>query len=226
MKKAKLRNKILVCGGVIVAAAIVAFVVYDTRSFQTTSSARLDDKYGAPVERVRSSVDADGDGINDQEDILQGALDYVATNPKYKSRYYAETGYPNDQFGVCTDVAANALRSAGYDLKQMLQDDISAHPERYDIDEPDPSIDFRRVWNLRPFFEHNAIGLTTDLTDVEQWQGGDIALFENHIGVVSDRRNERGVPYLIHSNDPFQPTYEEDVLESRDDLVAHYRMSE
>ena len=42
-----------------------------------------------------SSVDKDGDGVDDQSDILQNAHAYIATKPAYKSEYYA-TGYPND----------------------------------------------------------------------------------------------------------------------------------
>ena len=60
-------------------------------------------EYGAEIPKVHSSVDKDNDGIDDQTDILQGALDYVASRPKYKSKYY-RTGYPNDGYGVCTDV--------------------------------------------------------------------------------------------------------------------------
>lgn len=41
---------------------------------------------------------------------------------------------------------------------------------------------------------------------------------------MSDQRNENGVPYLIHHNAPSQLSYEEDVLEGRDDLVMHVRM--
>ena len=70
-----------------------------------------------------SSVDMDGDGIDDQTDILQGARAYIASNPVYKSRYY-ETGYPDDQYGVCTDVVANAMRNAGYDLMKLVNEDI------------------------------------------------------------------------------------------------------
>lgn len=35
-----------------------------------------------------SEVDKDGDGIDDQTDILNSVKKYIATNPKYKSRYY------------------------------------------------------------------------------------------------------------------------------------------
>lgn len=50
---------------------------------------------------------------------------------------------------------------------------------------------------------------------MEQWQGGDIVIFEKHIGIVSDRRNWDGVPYVIHHNDPWQTAYEQDILEKR-----------
>lgn len=193
--------------------------------YQHTSPKRLPDRYGAEIPKVHSSVDKDNDGIDDQTDILQGALDYVASRPKYKSKYY-RTGYPNDGYGVCTDVVAFALKNAGYDLMTLVQQDIEANPADYDIDEPDQNIDFRRVKNLRVYFSHSAISLTTDISEIEEWQGGDIVIFKNHIGVVSDRRNENGVPYVIHHNDPWQRTYEEDILEDREDIVGHYRVAE
>lgn len=193
--------------------------------YQHTSPKRLPDRYGAKIPQVHSSVDKDNDGIDDQTDILQGALDYVASRPKYKSKYY-RTGYPNDGYGVCTDVVAFALKNAGYDLMTLVQQDIQANPADYDIDEPDQNIDFRRVKNLRVYFSHSAISLTTDISEIEEWQGGDIVIFKNHIGIVSDRRNENGVPYVIHHNDPWQRTYEEDILEDREDIVGHYRVAE
>ena len=50
-------------------------------------------------------------------------------------------------------------------------------------------------------------------------------IFENHIGIVSDKRNGRGVTFVLHNGSPLQLFYEEDILEHRDDLVGHYRMS-
>ena len=193
--------------------------------YQHTSPKRLPDRYGAEIPQVHSSVDKDNDGIDDQTDILQGALDYVESRPKYKSKYY-RTGYPNDGYGVCTDVVAFALKNAGYDLMTLVQQDIEANPADYDIEEADQNIDFRRVKNLRVYFSHSAISLTTDISEIEEWQGGDIVVFKNHIGIVSDRRNENGVPYVIHHNDPWHRTYEEDILEDREDIVGHYRVAE
>ena len=193
--------------------------------YQNTSPKRLPDQYDGYIPQIHSSSDRDQDGIDDQTDILEGALAYIASRPRYKSRYY-QTGYPDDGCGVCTDVVANALRSAGYDLMELVNADILANLQDYDIEEPDINIDFRRVKNLKAYFEHTAIPLTTDVHDIGQWQGGDIVIFDKHIGIVSDKRNDDGVAYVIHHNSPFQAAYEEDILEKRDDLVAHYRVSE
>lgn len=193
--------------------------------YQHTQVKRLENKYTFEIETFKSFVDADNDGIDDQTDMLQGALNYIASRPKYKSKYYT-AGYPDDEYGVCTDVVANACLAAGYNLKELIQEDIAAYPKDYNIDIPDPNIDFRRVKNLKVYFSHVAIPLTLDISKKEEWQGGDIVIFQNHIGIVSDRRNVKGIPYIIHHNDPFQKSFEEDILEERDDIVGHYRISE
>ncbi|PAU67755.1 DUF1287 domain-containing protein [Bifidobacterium criceti] len=172
-----------------------------------------------------SSIDKDGDGVDDQSDILQSARAYIATKPAYKSEYYA-TGYPNDGYGVCTDVVGAALRGAGYDLMTLVHEDILAHPERYAIDTPDANIDFRRVPVLNAYFAAHAINLTTDTTDVGAWQGGDIVVYSNHIGIASDTRNADGLPLLIHHVSAKQKQYEEDALGTfSQQLVGHYRIS-
>ena len=176
------------------------------------------------IETYRSNIDFDNDGIDDQTDVLDGVKNYVARNPKYKSKYY-ETGYPNDEYGVCTDVVAFGLNNAGYDLMTLVNEDIKNNIDRYNIEVIDKNIDFRRVKNLKIYFERNAISLTTDVSKIEEWQGGDIIIFENHIGVISDSRNKNGVPFVIHHANPFQKYYEEDILETRNDIVGHYRIS-
>lgn len=171
-----------------------------------------------------SMVDQDGDGVDDQSDILEGVRAYIKTEPKYKSLYY-ETGYPDDEYGVCTDVVANGLRAAGYDLMELVNEDIKAYPQDYDVAAPDIRIDFRRVRNLYIYFQHNAMALTTDVTQIAEWQGGDIVVFENHIGVISDKRNKDGIPLVIHHGSPAQIGYEQDILENRDDIIGHFRVS-
>ena len=171
-----------------------------------------------------SSIDYDNDGIDDQSDILSGVRDYISTKPKYKSQYYAG-GYSDDEYGVCTDVVGNGLRSAGYDLMELVNNHIENNRGLYEIEKIDKNIDFRRVQNLKVYFKSTAIELTTNVYDIEKWQGGDIVIFDKHIGIVSDKRNRKGVPFLIHHANPYQVYYEEDVLEDRDDIVGHYRIS-
>ena len=176
------------------------------------------------IKTYTSSIDKDNDGIDDQTDILNSVREYIATNPKYKSKYYA-SGYPDDEYGVCTDVVAFGLKGAGYDLMELVNEDIKNNRNNYNIDTIDKNIDFRRVQNLKIYLENNSISLTTDVYDIENWQGGDIVIFTNHIGIVSNNRNKNGVTFIIHHANPFQKYYEEDILESRDDIIGHYRIS-
>lgn len=171
-----------------------------------------------------SKTDKDNDGIDDQTDILNHARDYVKTKPKYKSKYYA-TGYSNDEYGVCTDVVAFALIGAGYDLMNLVNEHIKINRNLYDIDVIDKNIDFRRVQNLKVYLDNNAIILTNDINKIKEWQGGDIVVFKNHIGIVSDKRNKNGISFIIHHANPYQRYYEEDILEYRNDIVGHYRIS-
>lgn len=176
------------------------------------------------IEPYISQIDKDNDGIDDQSDILQNVRQYISTKPKYKSQYYA-SGYPDDGYGVCSDVVAFGLLAAGYDLQELVHEDIITHRHDYQIDIVDKHIDFRRVRNLKIYFEHNALSLTQDIYDIEKWQGGDIVVFQKHIGIVSDKRNKNGIPFVIHHYSPYQRYYEEDILEKRDDIVGHFRIS-
>lgn len=176
------------------------------------------------IEKYRSLIDKDNDGIDDQTDIIQNARKYIKTRPEYKSKYY-DTGYPNDNYGVCTDVVAFSLKDAGYDLMELVYEDITNNRDAYDIEIPDKNIDFRRVKNLKVWFSRNAISLTTDPKKIKEWFGGDIVIFENHIGIVSNYRTKKGIPLVIHHYSTLQISYEEDILLKRDDIVGHYRMS-
>ena len=171
-----------------------------------------------------SDIDKDNDGIDDQTDILINAREYISTKPKYKSKYYS-SGYPDDAYGVCTDVVAFAFKDAGYDLRELVNNHVKENRDLYDIDVIDKNIDFRRVLNLKTYFDYNAISLTTDIKKIDAWQGGDIVVFKRHIGIVSDKRNHKGISFVIHHANPYQKYYEEDILEQHNDIIGHYRIS-
>lgn len=177
------------------------------------------------VDNIVSPVDFNGNGVDDYSDIVAGARADAEAMPTYDDSYYVG-GYPPDDRGACTDLVWRAFRRAGYSLKDMVDADVAAHPEHYpSIGAPDPNIDFRRAGTLDGFFSAYGQSLTLDVNDVEQWQPGDIVIFENgvHVGIVSNKRDERGIPLLLHNNR--QRQREEDYLSrgKRYAITGHYR---
>ena len=174
------------------------------------------------IETIKSEVDFNKNGTDDYTDIVLGARKDAENHPVYNGKYYDE-GYPPDNIGVCTDVIWRAFKNAGYSLRDMIDNDIKRRPEEYkNIKTRDKNIDFRRVVNLEIFFDEYALTLTSDISEIEEWQPGDIVIFNNgkHIGIVSDKRNANGEPYIIHNGG--QPNREEDYLK-RGNVYKHYR---
>lgn len=179
------------------------------------------------IDTILSGVDCNQNGIDDYDDILLGARKDALNKVKYKSAYY-DRGYPPEDEGVCTDLVWRAFKEAGYALKNMVDNDIKNNREQYHLKVVDRNIDFRRVENLHTFFKNNTEILTLDIDDIASWQRGDIVIFgnDNHIGIISDKRNKKGIPYLIHNAG--QLKREEDVLEywnKRKGITGHYRMT-
>lgn len=161
--------------------------------------------------------DQNKNGVSDSLDIMLGARLDALNMPAYDDSYWAG-GYPPDNIGVCADVVWRALKNAGYMLKDMIDADIAKNPKAYGIIKPDPNIDFRRVRNLRVFFDRHLQQETLNLYDISAWQPGDIVIMYpdfHHIGIVSDQRDFLGIPYLIHNTG--QKDREEDIL-----MYAYY----
>lgn len=182
------------------------------------------------IQTIKSNTDFNNDGIDDYTDILEGAKIEAKNKPTYRSAYYSG-GYPPENEGVCTDVIWRSFKNAGYLLKDMVDEDIKNNVSLYPRVEgkPDPNIDFRRVPNLIVYFKRNHISLTIDLTEISEWQPGDIVVFSNdHVGIISDKRNERGIPYIIHNAS--QPNREEDGLEFYNEnwkeITYHFRLKD
>lgn len=158
-----------------------------------------------------SAQDQNQNSIPDSIDIVNGARQEVAQGTVYDGSYF-QGGYPPEGRGACTDVIWRAFKNAGYDLKKMIDEDIRSTPPAYGATgrKPDPSIDFRRVSNLQIFFKRHGQELTTeivpgDVTNLTNWQPGDIVVFGlplEHIGIISNQRGEDGVPLMIHNCGP------------------------
>ena len=182
------------------------------------------------IPRVVSSSDKNNNGAADTDDLIAGGRAEAARSPVYHSGYY-QGGYPPDYEGVCTDVIWRAFRDAGYDLKSMVDKDIRANPRAYPrVGKADSNIDFRRVPNLNAFFARQAQKLGTriipgDAGNLALWQGGDIVVFKNpdHIAILSDRRNDEGIPLLLHNDGPFASEEDDFMNWYERGIVAHYR---
>lgn len=173
------------------------------------------------IKEVTTAFDYNNDGLNDAQNFVIGAREGAYSMITYVDKYYWNS-YPPAGEGVCTDVIWMAYREAGYTLRRMLNKDIVENTELYwrTRGEPDMAIDFRRVVNVEIYLRRKAISLTTDLSDIEQWQPGDIVVFDGHIGIVSDKRDRYGVPLMIHHGGG--PGREESAMH-RQPILGHYR---
>lgn len=212
-----MKKKLLV--GIIL-LIILGIIVYFLDYYNIIPKKKYHDKdFG--ITTIKSMVDYNQNGIDDYTDILNGAKIDAYNKPKYKSVYY-NGGYPPEDEGVCTDLIWRAFKEAGYSLKDMVDNDIEKNKDDYHIKMADKNIDFRRVVNLRVFFDKYATILTNDINDIDEWMSGDIVIFgnNNHIGIVSDYRNKKGITYILHNGG--QPIREEDYLK-RGKVTRHYR---
>lgn len=148
---------------------------------------------------------------------------------------YVTLSYPGgdvaQESGVCTDVVIRAMRLLGLDLQKAVHEDMkrnfSAYPSRkiWGLKRPDKNIDHRRVPNLQTYFKRRgwSVAITQNPAD---YLPGDIVTCMlmgdsiPHMMIVSDRKNEEGVPLVIHNIGG--GTQEEDELFSFN-LTGHYR---
>ena len=166
--------------------------------------------------------------------ILAGAKAQIGT--RYDASYQ-EIGYPmgdvDARRGACTDVVIRSLRAAGYDLQGRIHADMSArwnaYPKKWGLSAPNANIDHRRVPNQMVYFARygRALPLETSGAALQSWQPGDIVDWNTgstgntrlHTGIVSDTRDARGLPYVIHNG---SVCLEEDALD-RWPIIGHFR---
>ena len=115
---------------------------------------------------------------------------------------YCVLSYPNGDppagRGACTDVVVRGLRADGLDLQTLVHADMTRH------------------WDTLP-------NMVTPKT-LSTWEPGDIVCWKmpgggDHTGLVSDRRDLRGIPLVIHNLGGCQ---EQDVLTNWT-IAGHYR---
>ena len=152
-------------------------------------------------------------------------------DPAYTSLAYPGGDVPEDR-GVCTDVVIRAMRAGlSKDLQQLVHQDMggnfSAYPKNWSLSKPDKNIDHRRVPNLQTYFKRQGWQLALPTPPVlTEFRAGDLVTCTvppnlPHIMIVSDKKSEAGVPFVIHNIGG--GTREEDRLGDFP-LTGHYRM--
>ncbi|HTJ44492.1 MAG TPA: DUF1287 domain-containing protein [Kofleriaceae bacterium] len=180
----------------------------------------------ADDEAAKALGDRDDDGIPDPLDVLLGATKTALNGDAY-TEGYVSMSYPNGDvprtMGVCTDVIVRSLRNAGLDLQKALHDDIARAPRAYPMvkGKGDPSIDQRRVATLLPYFERHLEAHTAALDDAKDpYRPGDIIFMDtfpsrsgpDHIGIISNRVDDQGLPLVINNWTDGTVTTEMDLL--------------
>lgn len=165
--------------------------------------------------------------------LTAAARDQVGVTVTYDPAY-ARLDFPNGDIprdrGVCTDVVIRALRDGwGIDLQAAvnrdMRADFAAYPALWGLSRPDRNIDHRRVPNLQTLFTRIGAALPLDQGPTP-YLPGDIITWklpgnQDHIGIVSDRRTEAGVPLILHNIG--QGAREEDILFAFP-ITGHYRL--
>lgn len=168
--------------------------------------------------------------------ILNGAKSQIGT---LYDASYQRISYPQGDVaasrGACTDVVIRALRASNVDLQARVHNDMTRawnvypHPRAWNLSAPNAHIDHRRVPNQMTYLRRHAqsLPLSTTGANLKTWQPGDIVYWNTgargnlrlHTGIVSDARNARGEPFVIHNG---SVCIEDDAL-TRWPIIGHFR---
>jgi uncharacterized protein YijF (DUF1287 family) len=142
-------------------------------------------------------------------------------------------------FGTSPDLVIRCLRELGLDLQQLVNMDRVRHPKRYPLHiwrlkRPDTSIDHRRLPILYTFIRHfsKALSVLSDSVskrarfvpgDLVFWvaQGG--GNYPGFVGIITDRRTAKGMPYVI-TMAPNELTVSDRHLLTDWQVMGHFRI--
>jgi uncharacterized protein YijF (DUF1287 family) len=200
------------------------------------------------MDNIGIKGDADNDGINNQKDIILGAkkqLEKPAKNiflEEGETNYY-QGGDPPENLAISTDIIARAFLEAGFNLREMVYEDIKDNFDKYPIREIwgqtvcDPNIDYRRIQNLEIFFKRNAkasgiLFNSSDNDNLNSWLPGDVIFFDmdkdgfsDNVGIISDNTTRDGTPKVIYNYIDPGYTIEKNILKEKI-ITGHYRFPE
>lgn len=210
--------------------------------FMEDSDAYMTEEDSAIESDENQSNDIESHNLSDiQKEIVLKALELLDEDIKYGYDVFPDTGYPSSNVWISTDVISVTLRDCGYDLMDLICEDMNEHKEDYPMDIKGRKtaikyIDFRDVFFQEQFFKRNALTTLPLEYDKENednsflWQPGDIVYFqfdENNPyadlgGFISPHKNNDGVPLVIMISKEFGKVREVDKLMEYK-IVGHFR---
>jgi len=210
--------------------------------FMEDSDAYMTEEDSAIESDENQSNDIESHNLSDiQRDIVLKALELLDEDIKYGYNVFPDTGYPSSNVWISTDVISVTLRDCGYDLMDLIYEDMNEHKEDYPMDIKGRKtaikyIDFRDVFFQEQFFKRNALTTLPLEYDKENennnflWQAGDIVYFqfdENNPykdlgGFISPNKNNDGIPLVIMISKELGKVREVDKLMEYK-IVGHFR---
>jgi len=210
--------------------------------FMEDSDAYMTEEDSAIESDENQSNDIESHNLSDiQKEIVLKALELLDEDIKYGYDVFPDTGYPSSNVWISTDVISVTLRDCGYDLMDLICEDMNEHKEDYPMDIKGRKtaikyIDFRDVFFQEQFFKRNALTTLPVEYDKENednsflWQPGDIVYFqfdENNPyadlgGFISPHKNNDGVPLVIMISKELGKVREVDKLMEYK-IVGHFR---
>ena len=153
----------------------------------------------------------------------------VIYDPAYVALDYPGGDVPREK-GVCSDVVIRALREGKkMDLQKLVHEDMKSnfakYPKIWGLHRTDRNIDHRRVPNLMTYFKRKGYAMPVTQKAADYLPGDFVTCSVPpnlpHIMIVSNRRNSRGIPLILHNIG--RGAREEDGLFTYP-LTGHYRV--
>jgi uncharacterized protein len=185
-----------------------------------------------PSERTAAPI-ADTELSPGVRKVIENAREQIRTARGYTQDYF-KIQYPGGdvpaETGACTDVVIRSFRNAGVDLQREVHEDMAAnfslYPKKWGLTKTDTNIDHRRVPNLQTYFARKGKALPVN-ADARTYQPGDVVSWDldgkgmTHIGLVSDKWNQRTGRYMIIHNIGGGTNEEDRLFDWK--VTGHYR---
>jgi len=149
---------------------------------------------------------------------------FILEKPYYKNsdfkikNIYSKVDYNKNNIDDYSDILLGARKLVGKNIKEKELLSKSFKYAGYDIISligEDTSIK-----GINKYFAKNTYSLTNNIKVINKFNYGDIIIYDEGLGIVSDRRNKEGITFLIYIKNNI--VVEEDIMPKLK-ILGHYR---